>query len=239
MQMTRPKRLGMLAPSSNTVLEPETMRLLPRDGSVTAHVSRLRVTRIANDAASLGQFDFDRVLASAELLADAEVDVILWNGTAAGWLGFDHDQRMVAAIETRTGIRTTTAVLAINEALAQLEARRIGLVTPYVAAIEARIIDNYRGIGIETASSIRLDLTENTAYADVTPAEIAGMVRKAAKVPLDAVLILCTNLAGASVAPALAAELGVPVLDSVKVAIEHCLSLLGSGSAIKDANPRC
>jgi maleate isomerase len=229
MQTTRPKRLGMLAPSSNTVLEPETMKLLPQDGSVTAHVSRLRVVRIADDANSLGQFDLDRVLASAELLADAKVDLILWNGTSSSWLGFDHDRRMVAAIEAHTGIRTTTAVLAINEVLAQLEARRIGLVTPYVAAIEARIIDNYRGIGIETASPVRLDLTENTAYGDVSPAEIAAMVRQAAQVPVDAILILCTNLAGSSIAPALAAELGLPVLDSVRVAVEHCLSLLGRG----------
>ena len=37
---TAPKRLGMLVPSSNTVVEPETAKLLPTDGSVTTHVSR-------------------------------------------------------------------------------------------------------------------------------------------------------------------------------------------------------
>ncbi|MDQ0470334.1 maleate cis-trans isomerase family protein [Labrys wisconsinensis] len=227
MTATRVKRLGMLAPSSNTVLEPETARLLPADGSVTAHVSRLRVVTISPEADSLGQFELGRVLAAAELLADAKVDLILWNGTAASWLGFDHDARMVAAIEAHTGIPATTAVLAINAALARIGARRIGLVTPYVEALEERIIANYRGIGIETAAAVRLDLTENTAYAAVSPQEIAAMARRVAAGPADAVLILCTNLAGASVAPDLAAELGVPVLDSVRVAVEHSLSLLG------------
>ena len=49
----------MLAPSSNTVLEPETVKLLPADGSVTAHISRLRVVQISDDATSLQQFEVD------------------------------------------------------------------------------------------------------------------------------------------------------------------------------------
>jgi maleate isomerase len=222
----QPKRLGILAPSSNTVLEPETVKLLPIDGSVTSHVSRLRVVQISDDVSSLQQFEIEPVLIAAELLADAAVDLILWNGTAASWLGFDRDRQWVAAIEARTGIRTTTAIIAINEALQQLGARRIGLVTPYVEALEKRIIANYSGIGIDVTAAVRSDLTTNTDYAAITPDEIAEMVREVACSPVDAILILCTNLAGSSVAPALSRELGVPVLDSVRVAIEHSLAVL-------------
>jgi maleate isomerase len=216
----------MLAPSSNTVLEPETAKLLPADGSVTSHVSRLRVVQISEDMSSLQQFEIEPILAAAELLADAGVDLILWNGTAASWLGFDRDRQWVAAIEARTGIRTTTAVIAINEALRRIGARRIGLVTPYVEALERRIIANYSNIGIEVAAAVRSDLTENTAYAAITPDDITDMVRQVARAPVDAILILCTNLAGSSIAPALSHELGVPVLDSVRIAIEHSLALL-------------
>jgi maleate isomerase len=232
MNPLRPKRLGMLAPSSNTVLEPETARLLPADGSVTAHVSRLRVVQISAEESSLQQFDIERVLAAAELLADAKVDLILWNGTAASWLGFDRDRQLVAAIERHTGIRTTTAVIALNERLAQLGARRIGLVTPYVAAIETRIIANYRALGITVASAVRRDLTDNIAFGGISPDEIAVMAREAARTPVDAVLILCTNLAGSSVAPQLERELGAPVLDSVRVAVEYCLNLLSEATGL-------
>ncbi|WP_052210854.1 aspartate/glutamate racemase family protein [Rhizobium rhizogenes] len=227
MTVRHPKRLGMLAPSSNTVLEPETAKLLPTDGSVTSHVSRLRVVQISDDASSLQQFEIEPVLAAADLLADAAVDLILWNGTAASWLGFDRDRQWVEAIEARTGIRTTTAVIAINEALQRIGARRIGLVTPYVEALERRIIANYSGIGIDVAAAVRNNLTENTAYAAIKPREIANMVREVALTPVDAIVILCTNLAGSSIAPALSLELGVPVLDSVRVAIEHSLVFLG------------
>ena len=216
----------MLAPSSNTVLEPETAKLLPADGSVTAHVSRLRVVQISDDPSSLRQFELERVLAAADLLADAKVDLILWNGTAASWLGFERDRELAAAVERRTGIPATTAVIAINQRMERIGARRIGLVTPYVEAIETRIVANYRDLGIEVVSAVRRDLTENTAFAEIEPGEIVAMAREAARAPIDAILILCTNLAGSSVVRQLERELGVPVLDSVRVAVEHCLGLL-------------
>lgn len=222
----RPRRLGMLIPSSNTVLEPETARLLPRDGSVTSHVARIGVVTIADNDASHGQFETGPFVAAAELLRDADVDLILWNGTAASWLGFAWDARIVAAIEAQTGIRTTTAVMAINQRLVDLGAKRIGLVTPYVAALETKIVANYASIGLEVVAAERLDLTRNTDYADVAPSRIGDMVRAVTMAKPDAVVIMCTNLAGASVAEPLGAEAGIPVIDSVRAAIEHSCALL-------------
>lgn len=222
-------RLGMLVPSSNTVLEPATVALLPADGSVTAHVARIRVLHIADDATTQAQFDGARMADAAELLADAKVDLILWNGTAAGWLGFAQDAAIVTAIEARTGIPATTAVIALNERLAALGARRIGLVSPYVKAVERQIIANYAAAGIAIVAAARADRTENTSFAEITPETVAEMVRAVARTPLDAVMILCTNMAGASVAAPLSAELGLPVLDSVVVAVEHSLARLGRG----------
>ena len=85
---------------------------------VTAHFSRFRVTEISLDAQALGQFDDSNILAAADLLADARVDVIGWSGTSSGWLGFDADRRLCERIRERTGIPATTAVLALNELLA-------------------------------------------------------------------------------------------------------------------------
>jgi maleate isomerase len=220
------RRLGIIAPSSNTVLEPQTARLLPADGSVTMHVARFRVTRIAADPDSTAQFEFEAMLDAARQLADARVDLILWSGTAASWLGFARDERLTSAIAADTGIPATTALLAVNAELARLGARSIGLVTPYVEALETAIVANYAGIGIETKARRRLDLTVNTDYADVTEDSIAAMVRAVAATGPDAVVIMCTNLAGATIAPDLEADLGVPVIDSVRAAVEHALDLI-------------
>jgi maleate isomerase len=223
------RRLGILLPSSNTVVEPQTMRLLPPDGSVTAHFSRLGVTLISDDAASRDQFAPPAMLQAAQLLADAEVDLIAWAGTAASWLGFERDEALAAAIAERCGIPATSSVIAINRRLAGLGARRIGLVTPYVAALEERIVANYRAIGIETAASDRLDLTVNTDYGRVSPAAIAAQCRRVAAARPDAIVVMCTNLCGAPVADVVAAESGIPVIDSVAITVEHCLERLSRG----------
>lgn len=222
-------RLGMLVPSSNTVLEPATTALLPADGSITTHVARIRVLRIADDASTQAQFTGQAMADAAELLADAKVDLILWNGTAAGWLGFAQDDAIVSAIEARTGIPATTAVMALNARLAALGARRIGLVSPYVEAVERQIVENYAAAGIAIVAMARADRTENASFADITPETVAEMVRAVARTPVEAIMILCTNMAGAHLAPGLSAELGVPVMDSVRVAIDHSLSLIADG----------
>ncbi len=49
--------LGMLTPSSNTVLEPVTAAMLGDLPEVSAHVSRFKVTEIALTADALAQFD--------------------------------------------------------------------------------------------------------------------------------------------------------------------------------------
>ena len=86
------RRIGMLTPSSNTVLEPMAMEILRGVPQVSTHVSRSPVTEISLDDAALGQFDLDAHLRAARLLADARVDVIGWNGTSASWTGFEADE---------------------------------------------------------------------------------------------------------------------------------------------------
>ncbi|UCF54905.1 MAG: Asp/Glu/hydantoin racemase, partial [Bradyrhizobium sp.] len=106
------KRLGMITPSSNSVLEPVTSAMLHGVTDVTAHFSRFRVTEIALDQAALNQFDPSVMLPAADLLADAKVDAIAWNGTSASWLGIGRDNSLCEAIRTRTGIPATTSSLA-------------------------------------------------------------------------------------------------------------------------------
>ena len=49
--------LGMLTPSSNTILEPLTSAMVAGVPGVSAHFGRFRVTEISLNSAALGQFD--------------------------------------------------------------------------------------------------------------------------------------------------------------------------------------
>ena len=87
----------MLTPSSNTVLEPTCAAMLAGMADVSAHFARFRVTQIALSELALRQFDEQPMLQAAELLADAKVNAICWNGTSAGWLGLEADRALCRA----------------------------------------------------------------------------------------------------------------------------------------------
>jgi maleate isomerase len=219
----RVRHVGILLPSSNTVVEAEAPKLIPADGSVVLHYSRFRVTVISESSASQAQFEQQKMLDAASLLADAKVDCIAWAGTAASWLGFDRDQELCDSIRATTSTPAMTSVLAINAQLKALGARRIGLVTPYVAGLENSIKRNYAAIGIETVASERLGLTTNTDYAAVTRQQIAQMCRSTARSKPSAIVVMCTNLRAAAVAESLSREIGIPVVDSVATTIRYAI----------------
>ena len=229
--MSRPVRLGVLTPSSNTALEPLTAALAAALPGCSAHFSRFKVTEIALSTQALGQFDDANILAAADLLADAQVDVIGWSGTSSGWLGFDADQRLVERIRQRTGITATTAVLALNELLALRGIRRLALVTPYTQDVQRRIIDNYSTLGIEIVAERHLGVRVNHDFALVEPQRLMELMREVALEQPEAITTFCTNLRAAPLAEAVEAELGVPLLDTVSTTVWGQLRAAGADPA--------
>jgi maleate isomerase len=225
-------RLGMLTPSSNTVLEPMTAALLAATPEITAHFARLRVLSIGLGAAATAQFDPAPVVAAAELLADAKVQAICWNGTSGAWLGLEADRRLTAAITAATGIPATTATLGLMDALAGLGARRIGLVTPYLAEVQAAIIARFAELGLDCVAERHLEDPGNFSFADHDEMRIAGLCREVAAARPAAIVIHCTNFRGTALVPALEAEFGIPVLDSIAVALWAALRAAPGGAAL-------
>jgi maleate isomerase len=220
-------RLGVLTPSSNTALEPLTSALVAALPGCSAHFARFKVTEISLAPQALGQFDDGKILAAAELLADAKVDVIGWSGTSSGWLGFDADRRLTERIRERTGIPATTAVLALNELLTLRGIARIALVTPYTGDVQQRIIDNYRTIGIEVVAERHLDIRVNHDFALVEPERLRELMREVADARPQAITTFCTNLRAAPLAEAVEAELGIPLLDTVSTTVWGQLRVAG------------
>lgn len=223
----RPIRLGMLTPSSNTVLEPVLARMTGTTG-VSVHYSRFRVTEISLSQAGLGQFAFDGMVQAAELLAHAKVDAITWNGTSAGWLGFEQDEELCRRITAATGIPATSAVLGFRDAFTALGIGTVGLVTPYTGDVQDRIMTNWAAAGFPCRAERHLGLSDNFSFAEADEATIAGMVRDVARAGCEAAAIVCTNMRGAAIAPGLETELGLPVLDSVSVSLWASLRLVGA-----------
>jgi maleate isomerase len=215
----------MLTPSSNSVLEPVTCAMLVGVPGISAHFSRFRVTEIALDTQALDQFDPSRMLPAADLLVDAKVDAMAWNGTSASWLGIEHDRSLCEAIGARTGKPATTSTLACIDAVRSSGAQRVGFVTPYTDDVQLRIGKVWADEGIACHAERHLGLRDNFSFGEVTPAEIAAMIRAVAAEGCDAIVVLCTNMDGAAIAEALERELNVLILDSVAVTLWRTMLL--------------
>ncbi|MEO8220787.1 MAG: aspartate/glutamate racemase family protein [Specibacter sp.] len=221
----RATRIGMIVPSSNTCLEPQSYRILGDRQDVTIHFTRIPVTRIALDDSSDKQFDAEVMRDAARLLATSDVDVIAWNGTSGSWLGVEHDRELVSQIQDATGIPATTSTLAYMDAFASFGTKNISLFTPYTQDVNNKIINAYAGNGITTLDDHALGLSDNESFARVTTDEMRPGSLEMAASGSDAIVYLCTNLYGATIAAEIEERTGVPVLDSVAVTLWHCLKL--------------
>ncbi|OAA59760.1 Asp/Glu/hydantoin racemase [Niveomyces insectorum RCEF 264] len=241
MNQPKPKlRLGIIVPSSNTVLEPVTQRIvadLAGGGlDVTVHFARFRVIKIALSADADAQFAPDAMLAAARLLADARVDVIGWSGTSASWLGFASDEALCRAIETATGIPATSSVLAMNRCLLRRRQQRhraaqddVGLVTPYTADVNKAVQTTYRTIGVDIADarSRCAGRSENIEFAQLDEPTLDAMVADVVQNGASTVLIMCTNVRAAQRAKHWEDAYGIHVLDSVAAVVVSMLEAVG------------
>jgi maleate isomerase len=221
------KRLGMLTPSSNTILEPVCFAMASDLPDVSLHFARFRVTEISLSPAALGQFAPEGMIEAAHLLADARVDAICWNGTSASWLGLDSDSALCRLITRETGIAATSSVLAMIEALRKAGLSRIGLVTPYTNSVQQRIAETLAAEGLEVVAERHSGLSENYAFAGVSDEALEGMLRQVAEASPQAILVLCTNLRGAPLVDVVERDTGIPVLDSVATSFLGALHLVG------------
>ena len=222
--------LGVLTPSSNTVLEPLTQAIVSDLDDVTVHFGRFRVTEISLKESALGQFNNQPIIEASKLLADARVDTIVWSGTSSGWLGFDADIKLCEEIETATGIPASTSVLALNEIFETTGVKKFGLVTPYLDEIQEKIIANYKSSGFECVASKNLRDRENFSFSEVTEDAVIGMIREAAQAKPDAITVFCTNLRGADIADKMEKELGIPIYDTVSTAVWKAMKIAGASN---------
>jgi len=210
------KRFGLLIPSSNVVLEPLAQKVKDKG---TIHISRLEVLDVKMDNTSRGQFELKKQVSAARLLSDAKVNVIIWGGTSASWLGIGTDLRFIKELHKQTGISAGSCVLEINRQLAALGARRLGIVTPYTAEVTNQITQNYKSLGFQVVATAHDNGEFSNDFASIPQQTIAHMIRTVAVAQPDAIIIMCTNVAGAALAQTMQKEMDCPIIDSASATL--------------------
>jgi maleate isomerase len=220
-----PRFIGVVTPSGNTVVERVTMAILREFADVTPLFSRTPVFGESDPFPKT--YALDEMLTAASLLAHAKPEVLLWNGSKGAKIGVQHDRDYVARVQAQTGIRTTTSILALDDLLRARGLMRVAIVSPYDSDYQRGLVEAWREAGYEVVAERHRALKDNLSFAAIPAQEIATLVREAAAHKPDAVLTLCTNFPAATVIPALEAETGIPMFDSVSIGVWHALQMAG------------
>jgi maleate isomerase len=199
---------------------------------LTTHYTRIEVKTISLEPDSLAHFQTDTFVHAAELLADASMDVIAWNGTAGAWQGLAVDNEVCAAITRRTGAPSTTATLAQFKVFEAFGVQRYALAVPYLSSVRDAIVRTYARAGADCRGSATLEISENAAFAEVSADTIRTLVARADAPDAQAIVIVCTNLPAGWLVEELEQVHGKPVFDSTLVTIWDALRMAGRRDVI-------
>jgi maleate isomerase len=218
-------RVGLMVPSSNTMMEPDFTAGLGDD--VTLHTARmfLEDTTPAGESRMLDEF----TLPAARDLASAHADVVVFGCTSAGALrGNDYDAELCARISELTGVPTVSTIASVRAAIRRSGARRVGVLTPYVDELNVKIQESVAADGVEVVKIAGLGMSENFTIARVPPAEIEEFaVRELSGLDIDLAFVSCTNFAAMAAMDGIAKRLGVPVVTSNQAVLAATLEQIG------------
>jgi maleate isomerase len=223
------RRVGLLVPSSNTVMEPDVWRALPP--GATLHTARMYLEDTTPEGES--RMLDEHVLPAARDLATARPDLIVFGCTSAGALrGNRYDAELCARISELSGVPTVSVIASVRQTITASRARRVGVVTPYVDALNRPIRESLEADGVEVVGIAGLGIADNFEIARVPVARICDFAeRTLGGLPIDLAFVSCTNFPAVSALPELERRLGRPVVTSNQAAIAAVLALLDAALA--------
>jgi maleate isomerase len=211
-------RLGVIQASANTVAEPQMQAMAP--AGVYLHTTRLKLTG-STDAEILAMAD--RVEEAAGLLADADVQRILFHCTATATYDAGSADTITGRITGATGLPAYATADCIVAALGALGAARIVMATPYIRSVNAREVAYFEANDIEVVREFGLDLPGGQAFGRIEPAEWYRLVMEHRDDGADAYFISCANVRAAEVIEVLERDLRRPVITSNQASVWRLL----------------
>ena len=224
----RPARVGLMIPSSNTMMEVDFTRDLPP--GMALHTARMYMedTTPAGENRMLDEF----ALPAARDLGTARPDVVVFGCTSAGALrGNDYDAQLCQQISELTGAPVVSTIGAVRTAIEASGADSIGVITPYVDELNEKIKASIEADGIDVAAITGLGITDNFQIAEVSHDEIVAFAVRAlgplvAAGIIDLVFASCTNFGAMAARPAIAERLGLPVVTSNQAVLAAAVARL-------------
>lgn len=240
----RPTRIGLIVPSSNTTMETELPELFRRQSAATGqtytfHSARAGMRNVTREelAAMVG-----KAADCARSVSDADVDVIAYACLAAvmaeGPGAHKGSERVIAEAAADNGHPTdvVSSAGALVRTLRAMGARRVAIVTPYMAPLTAMVREYIEGEGIEVLDAVSLEVPDNIAVGRLDPEQLPGIARGLVRDGADAVVLsACVQMPSLAAVQRVEDELGLPVVTAATATTYEILAALGHEPAIPDA----
>jgi maleate isomerase len=218
-------KIGRISPSPETAGAEEWRRSMP-DG-----VCLVETRTLIHDVTVEGLSETVKQVERAALeLASAEVDVILQAGTAIAFFrGFGHDQELSQRIHAATGIKATTSLTAVIDALRTLQIHRPAIATSYLADIDRRLVDVLEKSGFKVAAIRGMGLKKSIDMGKVFPEQTYRLARQVVRSApqADGILISCGNLRTFEAIESLEIDTGLPVVTSNQAGLWQAMRMAG------------
>jgi maleate isomerase len=204
------RRVGLIIPSSNRMVEQEMVRHYP-DG-VTVHVNRLRMT--GPQKMPLARL-LPRIEEAAAALVDARCEVVTFHCTANSTDEGTEGEAQILAALSKAGVPTASSTAtAVRRALAAFNARRIVLVTPYSQAVTDHEAEFFTGLGVKVLTAKGYDLGSSDAYCAAESTFWRDTALEHRHPEAELYFLSCANISAFSAIGELEQRLGAPVISS-------------------------
>ncbi|SNY66859.1 maleate cis-trans isomerase family protein [Paractinoplanes atraurantiacus] len=209
------RKFGVIAPSTNTIVEPDFAGMsVP---GVTSHFSRIHIRNqdLSDDAGFenlLVQIRAEIGYACERVLTCEPGYMVMGMSAETFWGGVEGNREFVAQIKQITGLDVATGAEACERALRLFGARRIGVVTPYQPIGDANVVRFFGEIGFEVVSIQGLKCPTAVSIAHVTEDELRRAIRAVDGPEVDAIVQCGTNLSMVRLADEAERWLGKPVI---------------------------
>jgi maleate isomerase len=217
-------RVGLIVPSSNTVMEPDFYRNLPSQWSL--HTARMFLEDVTaeTEARMLDEF----TMPAARDLATIHPEVVVFGCTSAGALrGNQYEDQLIAQISQAAKAPTVSVNRSVRETLKSLEAVHLVVVTPYLDELNARIQASLENDGFEVMRIQGLGILANTDIARVSIQQIIELAQKTVgSLHPDALFVSCTNFPAVSALPKLRRIFEFPVISSNQAVLDRTIDVV-------------
>jgi maleate isomerase len=233
--MSKPKRIGVLIPSTNTSVEADFQRV--HTPEFTVHASRLFIPQGEMTAAFLDEMNKD-LAKGVELLASAEMDLIVYACTSGSFYkGPAWDAEVTETVSRIAGVPCVTTSTAVLDALRHQGIARMSVITPYPAWTNEKLREYYEHAGFTVASIAgdeRAAATGHRAINDQDPREIVDFAREHIEGDVDGLFCSCTAWRALEAVEDIEKAIAKPVVTSNQATVWAALRAVGIAKPLPD-----